>query len=233
MNNKIFILVINLILFCNLSCDKSKKLKTLESTDKPQDQTSYQEKEKTNELNIDSFDEINSSFIEREQKGELTYNKVNEIVTDLDNDGNLDKLYMYNYNGWEETEPGDFRKIEINTKKKYVLKNVNSWIRLSNMNIETPLIDYKEKDNDYYVSLDFGFNNPVIVVFGYWFADTPGYISIFTFEHDKPELIFNKPFHVTKIEEGIDSKIKKLVGTYKNQNYELVIEGMNLKFRKI
>lgn len=218
-------LIIVIILIGSLSCSKTK--------DNNKVVTNATQSIKVVQSNIDSFDEKNKPFLKKEKEGKLTYDPAGEIKEDLNKDGKEDLFKTYNYTGWEGADPGDFRKIEIETHEKFELKNIAAWVRLSNMNLNKSLLSYKSENNDYYVTLDLGFNNPVIICFGYWYADTPGYISIFSVDEEKPQLVFNKPFHVREVRKVKGSNYYKLIGVYKEHSYELVIKNKILEFNKL
>lgn len=223
MKNKI--LVIGISLLFNLSCDRNKENK--------KDVSDSLQKVEVVLPNIDSFDKKNDPFLKKEKENKLEYKIVGEIKSDLNKDGEIDELKVYNYKGWEESEPGDFRKIEIKTKGEYVIKNVDSWVKLSNLNLNKALLEFKTDNNNYYVSLDIGFRNPVIVCFGYWYADIPGFVSVFSVDDKEPKLVFNKPFHVKKVEKTQNTNYNKLIGVYNNEDYELIMINGALQFNKI
>ena len=73
------------------------------------------------------------------------------IKKDLNNDGKEDVFEALNVRGWETSEPGDFREIKINlneTDKYQNFNNNESWIKLSNMNVNKELLKFKTSNND-------------------------------------------------------------------------------------
>ena len=103
-------------------------------------------------------------------------------------------IKLLNIKGWGGEEPGDFRKIEIVTKNrvKYEFDNSEGWVKPYD-----PIEKYLT--NDYFLEINIGGSEPILIFFGYIYASLPGWLTIISLQGTKPEIIFNKELSLAKI----------------------------------
>ena len=94
----------------------------------------------------------------------------------------------------EAREPGDFSRIKVINKnsKEFNFDNIDGWIKPYD-----PIEKYLT--NDYFLELNIGGSEPVLIFFGYIYASLPGWLTIISLQGTKPEIIFNKELSLAKI----------------------------------
>jgi len=107
---------------------------------------------------------------------------------------------LLNITNWINNEPGDFRRVIIkkNHFNKILFDNIDGWEKVYYPN-------KKHLTNDYFLELNIGGSEPVLIFFGYIYASLPGWLTIISLQGPKPEIIFNKELSLAKIVPNGDS----------------------------
>lgn len=178
---------------------------------------------------------IDSLFIKKIVENK-TYNNLDvsffvldKMTLDINGNGKKDDIVFENCVGWEESEPGDFRQLQISLDDKSIVifKNFGGWIKVpENLN--------KFSDNNYFIPVNMGFKNPVLVFFSYSYASESGYLTLYTYLDNEVRPIFNQKVWLRDVE-TIDNRLQRLVVDYNygDEPYGIWVENNELKFEKL
>ena len=126
----------------------------------------------------------------------------------------IDKFYLsktcitlYNVTSWIGNSAGDFRRIEIQNKNgvTVIFDNSEGWVKAYG-----PISKYLT--NDYFLEINIGGTEPVLIFFGYTYQSQPGWLTIISLQGPKPEIIFNQEVSLIKIVKN--GKSHKLIIDY-------------------
>ena len=97
-------------------------------------------------------------------------------------------------------EGGAFSRIKVIKKNgsSFDFDNIDGWVKPYD-----PIEKYLT--NDYFLELNIGGSEPVLIFFGYIYASLPGWLTIISLQGPKPEIIFNKELSLAKIVPNGDS----------------------------
>lgn len=89
-----------------------------------------------------------------------------------------------------KNDPGDFHRIKINLANGYCLDKINIGGWKKNIHFKTE----KNEIFSNYVTIEKYEDFVFVMCFGYNYASTPGFLTIWDFSKEKPRIIFNQPF---------------------------------------
>jgi hypothetical protein len=189
------IIIFSILGFFLLSCSANKNSENkLEESDGKEKATSdsIQSKESNGlALNIELIEdcEEEKAF---DPSSNLTVIPIESYKYDLDSDGQLDKVELFNFKEYSN-DPGDFQRIRIELANGKVLDEYNLGIRDS---------DYMSIDNEIESDLitivkykDFTF----LMTYGWNFASDPPRLTIYDFSSDEPRRIFAQNFATKEV----------------------------------
>ncbi|NEV95032.1 hypothetical protein G3567_12885 [Psychroflexus sp. YR1-1] len=165
-----------------------------------------------------------------ESRSELTIIPVESYKYDLDSDGQLDKIELFNFEEYAN-DPGDFQRIRIELANGKVLDEYNLGIRANNS-----MPTQNEISSDLISVVKMG-NLTFLMTYGWYFASDPTELTVFDFSTGEPRRIFGQNFRTdelvlkdsiiltgyTRLEQAGDSKKPEL--------YELRINDNKLELK--
>jgi len=91
-------------------------------------------------------------------------------------------------------EPGDFIKAIIKkpSDTEITFQNFDGWVKV-------PSEFRKYTNNPYFIPLNIGSEEPVLIFFGYTYASSPGWLTIISLQGPEPEIIYNQEVDLAKI----------------------------------
>ena len=219
------------VIFCFISCKSNiERQEQLSEEDKNSNSDLIASKatKQTTLLTIDKelilkFDD-NEMF---EDQGLETY-EVGTGNSDLDSNGEFDRINYSKCKGWEN-EPGDFTRIAVslNGEEPAIHDYYGGWVKVPSQFSEYTV-------HGFAMYLDIKPNRRIAILFGYVYESQPGYLSIYTVNSNKFELIFNQKLRLLEVVNlGEKDGYKLIVDNLSNQKYEIFIEGDELKFMEI
>lgn len=150
---------------------------------------------------------------------DLSFFETNTINVDLDKDGANEIIKLYNVEGWEE-DPGDYRKITIESKGKMIFESVNlgGWVK--------PVSQF----NNYVIGESFMLlqaSYSVIALIGYPYASDPSYLTLIAIDDTgNAKTVFNENYELIEVK-------KKGTGVFQLSGEEsfLLIEDFEIKLQ--
>jgi len=183
---------------------------------------------KNEEIRIDNSFAKEFAANKQFENRNLSFSVENKITLDINNDDIKDSIIFENCVGWENSEPGDFRQLQfsINNNPPYIFKNYDAWIKI-------PERLKKYTDNDYFIPVKMGFENPVLVFISYNYASDPGYLTLYTYQGNEIRSVFNKKVWLRDVE-IMNNGLQKLVVDYNygEEPFGIWVENGELKFEK-
>ncbi|MEP4531639.1 MAG: hypothetical protein ABJ004_01045 [Cyclobacteriaceae bacterium] len=123
---------------------------------------------------------------------ELTIIPVESYEYDLDSDGQLDKIELFNFEEYSG-DPGDFQRIRIKLANGKVLDEYNLGIRANDY-----MPTQNEIESDLISIIKFG-NINLLMTYGWYFASDPSELTIFEFSTGEPRRIFAQNFGMNEL----------------------------------
>lgn len=157
----------------------------------------------------------------------LTVIPVKTYHYDLDSDGQLDKVELFNFEEYAN-DPGDFQRIRIELANGKVLDEYNLGIRAN-----SSMPHQNEISSDLISIVKMG-HLTFLITYGWYFASDPSKLTIFEFSSGKPRRVFGQNFetHELILNDGIIltgyKRLRQAGYTKKPELYELRIENNKL-----
>jgi len=127
-------------------------------------------------------------------------------VATIDSKNEIIKLFQ-DSDSLKTREGGDFSRIKIIKKNgnQFNFDNIDGWEKAYG-----PISKYLT--NDYFLEINIGGTEPVLIFFGYTYQSQPGWLTIISLQGPKPEIIFNQEVSLIKIVKN--GKSHKLIIDY-------------------